>query len=176
DTQLLFDQTYALRDRLEERFDIDITGVMPELTLKEQEQKYGEDLWKSHPNRCCYFRKVRPLRNYLSDKKAWITGIRRNQTEARRQARKIEWDPLNKVVKINPLVEWTDERVWSYIREYELAYNPLHDEGYPSIGCMPCTRAVAEEEDRRAGRWNGSTKTECGIHIPSQEYQQSSVG
>src|SRR5699024_6343228 len=78
DTQLLFDQTYALRDRLEERFDIDITGVMPELTLKEQEQKYGEDLWKSHPNRCCYFRKVRPLRNYLSDKKAWITGIRRN--------------------------------------------------------------------------------------------------
>src|SRR5699024_4060743 len=91
-----FDQTYALRDRLEERFDIDITGVMPELTLKEQEQKYGEDLWKSHPNRCCYFRKVRPLRNYQSDQKAWITGIRRNQTEARRQARKIEWDPLNR--------------------------------------------------------------------------------
>ena len=172
DTHLLFEETYALRDRIEERFDILITRVSTDLSLEEQEQKYGAELWKTSPNRCCYLRKVLPLRNYLADKKAWITGVRRNQSETRKQTRKVEWDPENEVVKINPLADWSDDRVWDYIHQHDLPYNPLHDEGYPSIGCIPCTQPVNEDEDQRAGRWSGSEKTECGIHLPSQEFQQ----
>jgi len=174
DTHLLFDETYELRDRVERRFDIRITRVSTELSVEEQNLQYGEELWKSQPNRCCYLRKVLPLRNYLSDKKAWITGVRRNQAETRRMTEIIEWDPQNRVVKINPLATWTDEEVWDYIHANDLPYNPLHDEGYPSIGCIPCTSPVDEnEEDKRAGRWNGSEKTECGIHLPSQEFRQT---
>jgi len=159
DTQLLFNETYELRDRIEERFDIRITRVTPELSVEEQEKKYGEELWKSNPNHCCFMRKVLPLRNYLSDKKAWITGVRRNQSETRSQTDIIELDPDNDVFKINPLAAWTDEDVWKYIHEHDLPYNPLHDAGYPSIGCIPCTRPVnAGEEDTRSGRWSGSDK------------------
>lgn len=173
DTHLLFDETYELRDRVEERFDIRITRVSTDLSVKEQNEKYGEQLWKSDPDRCCFLRKVLPLRNYLSDKKAWITGVRRNQTETRKQTEMVEWDPENGVVKINPLAAWTDEEVWNYIRENDLPYNPLHDEGYPSIGCIPCTRPVRNAEgDSRAGRWSDSEKTECGIHISSQNFKQ----
>lgn len=173
DTHLLFDETYELRDRVEERFDIRITRVSTDLSVEEQNEKYGEELWKTHPSRCCFLRKVLPLRNYLSDKGAWITGVRRNQTETRRQTEIVEWDPENRVVKINPLARWTDQEVWDYIHEHDLPYNPLHDEGYPSIGCIPCTSPVDEkEEDKRAGRWSGTDKTECGIHVSSQSFQQ----
>jgi phosphoadenosine phosphosulfate reductase len=170
DTHLLFDETYELRDRVEERFNIQITRVSTELSLDEQAEKYGEKLWEEDPNRCCYLRKVLPLRNYLSDKRAWITGIRRSQSETRRKTQFVEWDPENEVVKINPLADWTGEKVWNYIRSKNLPYNPLHDEGYPSIGCIPCTEAVdSGTKDERVGRWNGSEKTECGIHLPTQE-------
>lgn len=174
DTRLLFDETYELRDRVEERFDISITAVTPDLSLEEQAERYGEELWKHNPNRCCYHRKVRPLRAYLSDKSAWITGVRRSQSESRRETQFVEWDPENEVVKLNPLASWTDERVWNYIRAKGLPYNPLHDEGFPSIGCIPCTRPVdGREEDSRSGRWSGSDKTECGIHLPSQNYRKT---
>ncbi len=176
DTHLLFNETYDLRDRVEERYDIQITRVSTNLSVKEQEQKYGEELWKNDPDRCCYLRKVRPLRNYLSDKKAWITGVRRNQSETRKQTRIIEWDPENAVVKINPLAAWTDDEVWEYINDHNLPYNPLHDDGYPSIGCIPCTQPVEHAENQRNGRWNGSQKTECGIHVSSQKYQQKRTG
>lgn len=171
DTHLLFDETYELRDRIEERFNIDITRVSSELSLEEQAEKFGEKLWETNPNRCCHLRKVLPLRNYLSDKKAWITGVRRSQSEQRRDTEFVEWDPDNEVIKINPLANWTGEQVWGYIRGKGLPYNPMHDEGYPSIGCIPCTHPVDNEEteDERLGRWKGSEKTECGIHLSTQK-------
>jgi phosphoadenosine phosphosulfate reductase len=168
DTNLLFEETYRLCDELKTRFDVNIIRVSPELSLNEQARRYGEELWNSDPDTCCRIRKVQPLRRFLSDKSAWISGVRRDQSDTRRRTQVIEWDPENRVVKINPLVNWTTEEVWSYIRIHELPYNPLHDEGYPSIGCIPCTHPVGEGEDERAGRWRGSAKTECGIHIPSQ--------
>ncbi|MDZ7694707.1 MAG: phosphoadenylyl-sulfate reductase [Balneolaceae bacterium] len=180
DTHLFFEETYELRDTLETRYNIDITRVSPDLSLDEQAEQFGSELWKRNPNRCCYLRKVRPLRNYLADKKAWITGVRRNQSETRKQTNIIEWDPENEVVKINPLANWTGEDVWDYINERGLPYNPLHDEGYPSIGCIPCTQPVngegEEQEHERSGRWTGSEKTECGIHLPTQNYKSRKTG
>lgn len=171
DTQLLFDETYTLRDQLEERFDIDIIQVLPELSPEQQAEKHGDELWKKDPDNCCYMRKVLPLKKFLSDKKAWITGVRRNQSETRQKTEIIEWDPVNKVVKINPLATWTNEQVWNYIFERDLPYNPLHDDGYPSIGCIPCTQPADDDFDERSGRWKDMDKTECGIHIYTQEYQ-----
>lgn len=170
DTHLLFDTTYELREILEQKYGIEITKVSTNLSVQEQAKKYGEKLWKRNPNRCCYLRKVLPLRNYLSDKKGWITGIRRSQSDTRQQTRLIEWDPENDVVKLNPLVQWNGEKIWNQIHRLELPYNPMHDEGYPSIGCIPCTQPVyvSKESDDRQGRWDGREKTECGIHIPVQ--------
>ncbi|MDX1638039.1 MAG: phosphoadenylyl-sulfate reductase [Balneolaceae bacterium] len=177
DTQLFFEETYELRDTLEERYDIAITRVSPEFSVKEQAERYGDEMWKHNPNRCCYLRKVRPLRNYLSDKKAWVTGVRRSQSETRKKTRVVEWDPENRVVKINPLARWSGDEVWEYIHSRGLPYNPLHDEGYPSIGCIPCTRPVGNDDtEERAGRWNGTDKTECGIHLPTQNLESRKTG
>lgn len=174
DTNLLFDETYELRDRIEKRFDLEITRIDPALTLDEQAEKFGENLWEANPDRCCYLRKVLPLRNYLSDKRAWISGIRRSQSKSRQSTQLVEWDGSNEVIKLNPLANWTDEDVWEYIHDRGLSYNPLHDEGYPSIGCIPCTQPVdGNEDDERAGRWNGREKTECGIHLPTQEAEEN---
>lgn len=168
DTNLLFDSTYELKDKIEERYRIGITRVTPDLSLKEQAERFGDELWKQNPNKCCFYRKVLPLRNYLSDKKAWVTGLRRSQSETRTQAQVIEWNEENEVLKINPLVNWSGEKVWDYIHRLDIPYNPLHDEGFPSIGCIPCTQPVdaPKESDDRNGRWNGTDKTECGIHFP----------
>lgn len=171
DTHLLFDETYKLRDTLEELYNIDIIRVSPDLSLEEQTEQYGDELWLKDPDTCCHIRKVLPLRNFLSDKKAWISGVRRSQSETRKQTQIVEWDPGNDVVKINPLATWSTEEVWDYIHINELPYNPLHDEGYPSIGCIPCTQPVLNGEDERAGRWRGSDKMECGIHLPTQSLQ-----
>lgn len=171
DTHLLFRETYSLRDELEERFGISIERISTELSLDEQADKHGSELWKTDPDRCCYLRKVLPLKNYLSDKKAWVTGVRRNQAATRNQTEVIEWDPLNEVVKINPLAKWSNEDVWEYIHKHNLPYNPLHDHGYPTIGCIPCTEPVEKQEHERNGRWKDNEKTECGIHLPSQNYQ-----
>lgn len=168
DTNLLFDSTYELKEKIEERYQIEITRVTPELSLKEQAERFGDELWKRNPNQCCFYRKVLPLRNYLSDKKAWVTGLRRSQSETRTQARIIEWNEENEVIKINPLANWTGEKIWDTIHRLDIPYNPLHDEGFPSIGCIPCTQPVdaSKESDDRNGRWNGTDKTECGIHFP----------
>lgn len=169
DTDLLFPETYALRDELARRLGIRLERVTSGLSLDEQAARYEEALWKSNPDSCCYLRKVEPQRRYLSGYRAWITGIRRDQTAFRANAGLVEWDTANKMVKLNPLAAWTSEQVWQYIRAHDLPYNPLHDRGYPSIGCRPCTRAVAPGEDPRAGRWAGTPKTECGIHLkPAQ--------
>lgn len=169
DTGLLFGETYELWKTLERRLHVKIEKVSPILTLEGQKSKYGDQLWESDADQCCYIRKVLPLRKYLANKSAWITGLRRSQSEFRERAQKIEWDSTNRVVKVNPLANWSLENVWWYIKEYDLPYNPMHDAGFPSIGCLPCTSKATDEEDERSGRWQNISKTECGIHLPSAD-------
>ena len=165
DTDLLFPETYALRDELSERLGVHITRVKACLPLSAQEAHYGKALWSREPERCCFLRKVLPLQRFLADKRAWITGVRRAQTAERAAARLVDWDSANALVKINPLVRWTDDQVWAYLRTHDLPSNPLHREGYPSIGCRPCTSPVSPGQDPRSGRWAGTERKECGIHI-----------
>ncbi|WP_459865071.1 phosphoadenylyl-sulfate reductase [Calditerricola yamamurae] len=164
DTDKHFCETYETRDRLSARYGISFVQVKPALTLEEQAARYGERLWERDPNLCCNLRKVAPLAGFLREFDAWITGIRREQAPTRANARKVEWDAKFGVVKFNPLADWTFKDVWRYIHENNVPYNPLHDRGYPSIGCECCTRPVKPGEDFRAGRWAGFNKTECGLH------------
>jgi len=168
DTDFLFPATYTLIQRIEQRYGIQVERIKSVLTPEDQERLHGPALWTSDPDRCCNLRKVEPLRRKLSQLGAWVTSIRRDQTSVRAGARKIEWDSKFHLVKVNPLVDWTSERVWNYIREHNVPYNPLHDRSYPSIGCTHCTRAVEPGEDPRAGRWSGLGKTECGLHVPDE--------
>lgn len=176
DTGLLFPETYALRDRLAERLKIRFTRVAADLSLDEQAERHGAELWRREPDRCCRLRKVEPLRRFLSGQQAWITGIRRDQTAHRAAAGVVEWDRANGLVKLNPLAGWTQEEVWSYLHLFELPTNPLHERGYPSIGCHPCTQAVPEGADPRSGRWQGRGKTECGIHLGAAKEPPASPG
>ncbi len=171
DTNILFEETYKLKDEIEELFGIEIVPVSTALSLDQQAREYGKELWKTNPDKCCEIRKVIPLKNYLADKKAWVTGIRRNQAATRHVTDIIEWDPVNYVVKINPLALWSNERVWDYIETHNLPYNPLHDFGYPTIVCVPCTNPVAAGEEERSGRWKNAKKIECGIHLPAQNFK-----
>ncbi len=164
DTGLLFDETYELIEQLENQLGIRLVRVSTNITLDDQSQIYGEKLWESNPDKCCHIRKVLPMQHYLKDKKAWITAIRRDQSESRRNAPLFQWDEINRVLKINPLAAWTEDQVWSYVKHHRLPYNELHDRGYPSIGCFPCTQPVDQEGSLRAGRWAGKQKTECGLH------------
>jgi thioredoxin-dependent adenylylsulfate APS reductase len=164
DTGVLFPETYALWRQLEQTYGITIRAVRPELTLDEQASAHGPRLWEREPDRCCDLRKVQPLRAALSGFAAWITAIRRNQTAERASAQAVEHDAKFGLVKINPLVAWTHDDVWAHIYANDVPTNPLHAQGYPSIGCVPCTSAVAPGESLRAGRWRGAAKTECGLH------------
>jgi phosphoadenosine phosphosulfate reductase len=165
DTEFLFPETYNLMDQVEQRYGIAIERVYPLLSPEEQERVHGPALWQGNPDQCCDLRKVEPLRRKLDGLRAWITSIRRDQTTARAAAGKIEWDRQFGLVKINPIADWSSRQVWQYIREHDVPYNPLHARNYPSIGCTHCTRAVRPGEDPRAGRWSGSSKTECGLHM-----------
>ena len=165
DTEFLFPETYDLMDRVEKRYDIKIEKVLSTLTPEEQEREYGAALWSRDPDKCCGLRKVEPLRTKLTELRAWITAIRRDQTSARASARKVEWDAKFQLLKINPIADWTSPMVWSYALKHNIPYNPLHDKNYPSIGCTHCTRAVRPGESARAGRWSGSDKVECGLHV-----------
>jgi len=165
ETDLLFGETHALRDRLQERLGLTIEAVHSSLDLEEQAARHGESLWKRDPNLCCYLRKVEPLRRFLDDKQAWVTGIRRDQSPSRAATQVVEWDAGNGLIKVNPLAAWTSEQVWEHIHAHDLPFNPLHRLGFPSVGCWPCTRSVLPGEDLRAGRWDGFAKTECGLHI-----------
>lgn len=164
DTDFHFQETYDTRDRMEDRYGLEFVRVAPQLTPQEQADRYGEGLWGVNPNQCCDIRKVEPLTRILSGYEAWITGIRRDQAPTRANAKKIEYDHKFGLVKFNPIADWTNEDVWSYIRSNDIIYNPLHDNHYPSIGCLHCTRPVMPGEDPRAGRWSGNDKTECGLH------------
>lgn len=165
DTEFLFPETYALMEQVEQKYGIKIERVLPLNSPEEQEAAHGAALWQRDPDRCCNLRKIEPLRRKLSELQAWVTSIRRDQTADRARAGKVEWDQKFSLVKINPLADWNTKQVWQYIREREVPYNVLHDLNYPSIGCTHCTRAVRIGEDPRAGRWSGSPKTECGLHI-----------
>lgn len=165
DTSFLFEETYELRERIETRYGIRVHAVSSDITPARQSQEFGAALWEVDPDLCCAIRKVEPLAAALEGRSAWITAIRRDQTPARASARVVEWDHRWGLVKINPLVAWSRDDVWEYIRRYDVPYNPLHDRGYPSIGCTHCTRAVRAGEHERSGRWAGAEKTECGLHV-----------
>ena len=164
DTGVLFQETYVLKSQLETLLGVRFERVATALSPDEQHKATVAPYWHSNPDRCCFIRKVLPLRNYLADKRVWFTGLRRDQSATRQEAPLISWDATNKVLKINPLVHWSEKDVWRYISDFELPYNPLHDAGYPSIGCQPCTRPVNPDSEPRSGRWAGRPKTECGIH------------
>src|SRR5262249_22751169 len=175
DTEFLFPETYELMDRVEKRYGIHVERVYSSLTPEEQARTHGAELWRHDPDLCCSLRKVEPLKEKLAELRAWVTAIRRQQTNARAAARKIDWDHKFQLVKINPIADWTSEMVWSYVCKHDIPYNVLHDQNYPSIGCTHCTRAVRSGEDARAGRWAGFAKTECGLHVPASVAQVNPV-
>jgi phosphoadenosine phosphosulfate reductase len=169
DTGLLFPETVKLKTRLEEFFGTPIETLVPDLTVEQQAAAHGPELWRRDPDLCCTIRKVLPLQDKLADLDCWITGLRRQQSATRAGIGVLELYALGnsaerEIVKLNPMANWTREAVWEYIRRHAIPYNPLHDQGYRSVGCWPCTRQTAAGEDERAGRWTGFTKTECGIH------------
>src|SRR6266851_2351510 len=164
DTDLLFPETYALRDKLEARYGVHFERRATSLSVSDQAAQYGERLWEREPDLCCRLRKVEPLREMLKGMRAWVTAIRRDQSAERTHSGFVEWDSKFDLVKINPLAAWFARDVWNYIAKHDVPYNPLHDQGYPSIGCVPCTTPVQIGETPRAGRWRGDIKSECGIH------------
>jgi phosphoadenosine phosphosulfate reductase len=164
DTHLFFKETYETREQLVDRYGL--TLIQPEvLTIAEQHRREGPNLWERDPDRCCHIRKVEPLVQALEPYDAWVSGIRREQSPSRAGARKVERSDRYGVWKVQPLADWSEEDVWRYIVANDIPYNPLHDAGYRSIGCIPCTRPIAPGEEERAGRWAGSDKLECGIHV-----------
>jgi phosphoadenosine phosphosulfate reductase len=163
DTQLFFRETYETRDALVGRYGLNL--ISPHvISVAEQHRREGPNLWESDPDRCCHIRKVEPLIDVLEPYGAWVSGIRRDQSPSRGQTPKAQWSERYGVWKLHPLADWDEKRVWAYIVVNEIPYNPLHEAGYRSIGCIPCTRPTRPDEEERAGRWAGSDKLECGIH------------
>ncbi len=171
DTGLLFPETVELWRRLEERYGLTIRAVRPERSVAEQAVEFGDRLWERAPDLCCGMRKVVPLRAELANFDAWVSAIRRDQTRERSSTGVVEWDEKFALVKVSPLALWSSDDVWSYVRANDVPFNPLHDRGYPSIGCLPCTSPVFPGEDPRAGRWRGLERKECGIHSRSERPQ-----
>jgi len=165
DTGYQFPETLQLMDRIAQKYGIDVVLAKPELSVEEYEKCHGGPVYKVNPDRCCFDRKVQVLKREVVGYRAWISGIRRDQSPHRANAPIVGWDKKFGLVKINPLARWTKNQVWQRIMDEDIPYNPLHDQGYPSIGCWPCTRPVLLGEDERAGRWSGTAKTECGLHL-----------
>ena len=165
DTGLLFDATHELRREVEQRYGFAATAYTPRLTLEEQAREHGDSLWERDPNACCAIRKVVPNAEALANKRAWVTGVRRDQSERRAHTPIIEWNERLGLAKVAPLATWSEVQVWEYVERFDVPVNRLHAEGYPSLGCNTvCTSRVANGEDLRAGRWRGTDKTECGLH------------
>jgi phosphoadenosine phosphosulfate reductase len=163
DTHLFFKESYETRERLVERYGLSL--VVPDVVgVAEQHRREGPNLWERDPDRCCHIRKVEPLIRALEPYEAWVSGIRRDQSPSRAGARKLDRSERYGVWKVQPLADWSEDDVWRYIVGNDIPYNPLHDVGYRSIGCVPCTRPTRPDEEERAGRWAGSDKLECGIH------------
>ena len=164
DTGYQFAETLELRERIKVRYGIEVELKRPKQTVAEYEAANGGPVYSRDPNRCCFDRKISVLQEAAVGFDAWASAIRRDQTPDRAVAPIIGWDKKFGLVKVSPLANWTKKDVWGLITKEDIPYNPLHDEGYTSIGCQPCTRRVALGEDERAGRWSGFAKTECGLH------------
>ena len=168
DTMFFFPETYALRDRLAERYPhLSFVNRGTTLTPEEQAEHFGPELWKTNPDQCCKIRKVDPMNEVLTGADVWVTGLRRSQSDTRAALRVMEWDWKFQLIKFNPLVSWDRRQVWEYVKAHDVPYNELHERGYPTIGCTHCTKPVEGSQIgdyTRAGRWTGTTKTECGLH------------
>jgi phosphoadenosine phosphosulfate reductase len=164
DTGYQFPETLVLRERIRERYGIEVVLERPDLAVPDYEKLHGGPIYRTDPDRCCGDRKLAVIRRVLGGFAAWMSGIRRDQSPDRAAAPIVGWDHKFGVVKVSPLANWTKAMVWDTIVRENVPYNPLHDKGYVSIGCQPCTRAVGGDEDERAGRWSGTAKTECGLH------------
>ena len=164
DTGYQFQETLDLRDEVERRYGIAVEMMKPELTVEAYEAQHGGPVYKTNPDQCCHDRKLMVIKKAVTGKHAWISAIRRDQSPDRAKAPIVGWDKKFGLVKVNPLANCTKSDIWKYITDNDVPYNPLHDKGYPSIGCWPCTRAVLFGGDDREGRWDGFRKTECGLH------------
>jgi phosphoadenosine phosphosulfate reductase len=165
ETGYQFPETLALRERIKERYGIEVEYIYPELTVAEYEAEHGGPLYGIRPDQCCLDRKILPLKRAVVGYEAWISAIRGDQTDHRRAAGIVQKDAKFGVIKVNPLLRWNKKDIWNFIFKNEVPYNPLHDQNYPSIGCWPCTEPVGEGDDERAGRWAGTKKKECGLHV-----------
>ena len=164
DTGYHFAETIGTRDAVTAVYPVNVINVTPIQTVAEQDEQMGPRLYSRNPDLCCYLRKVVPLEQALEPYDAWITGVRREETDARSDTRAVQWDARREMVKVNPIVDWTQDQVDAYIADNGVLVNPLVYDGYPSIGCATCTARVEAGADARSGRWAGTGKTECGIH------------
>ncbi len=171
DTGFHFPETLTFRDTLVARYGINVVPVHPQVTKSELLRKYGEGLYRRDPDLCCYVNKVEPMQRALSEMVAWVAGVRRDQTAHRSALQVLEHQPSG-LLKIHPLLNWTQEDVQSYVRQHDLPAHPLEMMGYRSIGCAPCTRPVSPGENERAGRWAGTGKKECGLHLDWSEMKE----
>lgn len=160
-----FPETEGTKEAAKAMLDINVIDVMPKLTVAQQDEQHGKDLFRTNPTACCAMRKVEPLAESLQDYEVWFTGVRRDESPTRTDAPLVSFDETHKLVKVNPMVRWSLDDLVEHSNSEGLPVNPLLSEGYLSIGCAPCTRKVAPGEDPRAGRWSGSDKIECGIHL-----------
>src|SRR5690242_17664086 len=165
DTGYHFPETIGTRDAVSAVYPINLVNVTPSRTVDEQDAELGPRLYGRNPDLCCFLRKVEPLERTLGNYDAWITGVRRDETSNRRQTKVVEWDDRREMVKVNPIVSWSQKQVDDFITEQGVLVNPLVYDGYPSIGCATCTIRVEAGADPRSGRWAGTGKTECGIHV-----------
>jgi phosphoadenosine phosphosulfate reductase len=165
DTGYHFAETIGTRDAVSVVYPVNVVNVTPPTTVEEQDTELGPRLYSRNPDLCCYLRKVIPLEQSLEPYDAWITGVRREETDARTDTKVVQWDPRRQMVKVNPIVDWSQREVDDYIAKNGVLVNPLVYDGYPSIGCRTCTARVAPGSDPRSGRWAGTAKTECGIHL-----------
>ncbi len=168
DTGFHFPETLAFRDDLARRYGLNIRVVGPQIEQAELFRRYGEGLYRQDPDLCCHLNKVEPMQRALAGQRGWISGVRHDQTANRARLRILEPQP-DGPLKVHPLLGWTKADLWTYINRHDLPAHPLLAQGYPSIGCAPCTRPVAAGEDERAGRWTGTGKTECGLHLNPAE-------
>ncbi len=165
DTGYHFAETLGTRDAVAATYDVQVRTVLPLLTVAQQDTEHGPELFRRDPAACCAMRKVEPLARALEPYVAWASGVRRDEAVTRRDMDVVEWDAKRSMVKINPIATWTQNQTDAYVAEHGVLVNPLAYDGYPSIGCAPCTSRVAPGEDPRSGRWAGSAKTECGLHV-----------
>ena len=164
DTGYHFAETIGTRDAVATVYPVNVISITPERTVQQQDAEFGPRLYQRDPDFCCSLRKVEPLERALLPYDAWLTGLRRDETPARRHTRAVEWDARRQMIKVNPIVDWTQDQVDAYIAEHSILVNPLVYDGYPSIGCAPCTLRTKPGADPRSGRWAGTGKSECGIH------------